>query len=160
MSDENIVRVKLKPDGSVWQIMPDGSLQPYEEEMDWERFHALSDEEIEAAALSDPDNPPLTEEELARMMRVPNVREIREKLGLSLEAFAERFALNPWQVKRWEAREEHTSWEANLYLRVIDTHPEAVDDAIRAYRSPRAIPKEEPKSQPPASMPGKRRKSA
>src|SRR4051812_2122761 len=113
MSDENIVRAKLKADGSVWQVLPDGSLQPFEEHMNWERFDALTDEEVEAAALSDPDNLPLTEEQAARMMRVPNVREIREKLGLSREAFADRFALNSWQVKRWEAREEQTSWETD-----------------------------------------------
>jgi putative transcriptional regulator len=137
--------------------MPDGSLQPYidEGEVDRERFDATTEEEIEAQRLEDLD---LFDDDNA--IRVPNVREIREKLGLSPEAFAERFALNPRQVERWEAREEHTSWEANNYLRVIDTHPEAVVDAIRSYRSPQAIPKEEPKSQPPAPMPGKRRKSA
>jgi DNA-binding transcriptional regulator YiaG len=136
--------------------MSDGSLQPYvEEEADRERFNATTEEEIEAQRLEDLE---LFDDE--HSIRVPNVREIREGLGLSPEAFADRFALNPWQVKRWEAREEHTSWETDLYLRVIDTHPEAVDDAIRAYRSRRAIPKEESKSQPPAPMPGKRRKSA
>src|SRR4051812_24045421 len=106
MSDEHIARAKHKDDRSVSQVLSDGSLQPFEEHMNWERFDALTDEEVEATALSDPDNLPFTEEQAARMMRVPNVREIREKLGLSLEAFAERFALNPWQVKRWEAREE------------------------------------------------------
>jgi hypothetical protein len=30
----------------------------------------MTDEEIEAAARSDPDNPPLTDEELAQMRRV------------------------------------------------------------------------------------------
>jgi putative transcriptional regulator len=158
VSIENTVRIIRKPDGSVWQIMADGSHQPYVEDVEAnrERFNATTEEEIEAQRLEDLD---LFDDDHA--IRVPNVREIRERLGLSPEAFAERFALNPWQVKRWEAREEHTSWETNLYLRVIDTHPEAVDDAIRAYRSPRAVPKkEEPKSQPPAPMPGKRRKSA
>ena len=155
MSIENTVRVIRKPDGTIWQVMQDGTLQPYSEEMDWDGFYALTEDEIEAQRLEDLD---LFDDE--HSIRVPNVREIREKLGLSPEAFADRFALNPWQVKRWEAREEHTSWETDLYLRVIDTHPEAVDDAIRAYRSRRAIPKEESKSQPPAPMPGKRRKNA
>ena len=34
---------------------------------DWERLRNMTEEEIEANALSDPDNPPMTEEELARM---------------------------------------------------------------------------------------------
>ena len=36
---------------------------------DWARLDALTDEEITAAALSDPDNPPLTDEQLARFRR-------------------------------------------------------------------------------------------
>lgn len=119
----------------------------------------MTDEEIEAAALSDPDNPPMTEEELARMMRVPNVQEIRERLGLTPEQFADRFALNPWQVKRWEAHEEFVSWEIGLYLRVIDVHPEAVVDAIRAYRSPSTM-RTPDASQEPKPIPRKKRKSA
>ncbi len=34
------------------------------------RLDAMTEEEIEANALSDPDNPPLTDEELARMRPV------------------------------------------------------------------------------------------
>ena len=37
------------------------------EQVDWAKLDAMTDEEIEAAARSDPDNPPLTDEELARM---------------------------------------------------------------------------------------------
>ena len=159
MSDGNIIRARLKPDGTIWQEMPDGSLQPFESQTDWERFDSMTDEEVEAAALSDPDNPPLTDEELARMMRVPNVQEIRERLGLTVEEFADRFALSPWQVKRWEAREEYVSWEIGLYLRVIDIHPEAVVDAIRVYRSPRAMPSADT-NQEPEPMPRKKRRSA
>lgn len=34
------------------------------------RLDAMTDEEIEQQALDDPDNPPLTDEELAQMRRV------------------------------------------------------------------------------------------
>jgi putative transcriptional regulator len=37
---------------------------------DWNRFDALTDAEVHAAALQDPDAQPLTEERLARMKRV------------------------------------------------------------------------------------------
>ena len=36
-------------------------------QVDWAKLDAMTDEEIEAAALSDPDNPPLTDEDFARM---------------------------------------------------------------------------------------------
>ena len=37
------------------------------EKVDWTQLDAMTDEEIEAAARSDPDNLPLTDEQLARM---------------------------------------------------------------------------------------------
>jgi hypothetical protein len=38
--------------------------------VDWAKIDAMTDDEIEAAARSDPDNPPLTDAELAQMRRV------------------------------------------------------------------------------------------
>jgi hypothetical protein len=38
--------------------------------VDWRRIDAMTDREIDAAARSDPDNPPLTKEQLARMRLV------------------------------------------------------------------------------------------
>jgi hypothetical protein len=37
--------------------------------VDWAKLDAMTDEEIEEAARSDPDNPPLTEDELACLRR-------------------------------------------------------------------------------------------
>lgn len=38
---------------------------------DWERVHNMTEEEIEQNALDDPDNPPLTDEELEQLEPVP-----------------------------------------------------------------------------------------
>jgi hypothetical protein len=38
--------------------------------IDWAKIDGMTDEEIEAAARSDPDNPPLSDEELAQLRRV------------------------------------------------------------------------------------------
>ncbi len=57
---------------------------------DWSALDALTDEEVIARAESDPDNPPLTEEQLKRTRRVLSTRPLRFRLGLSQEAFAER----------------------------------------------------------------------
>ena len=67
MNGSDIVRARRLPDGTVVQVLPDGSTQPFEDRTDWARLEAMTEEEIEANALSDPDNPPLTDEELARM---------------------------------------------------------------------------------------------
>jgi hypothetical protein len=42
--------------------------------VDWAKLDAMTDEEIEAAALSDPDNPPLTDEDFARMRAIVHRR--------------------------------------------------------------------------------------
>jgi len=40
---------------------------------DWERFDKMTEEEVYANALSDPDNPPLTDEQLASAIRLSDI---------------------------------------------------------------------------------------
>ncbi len=51
----------------------------------------MTEEEIYAAALSDPDAQPLTEADLARMKRVSRAKTIRRVLQLTQEEFAARY---------------------------------------------------------------------
>jgi hypothetical protein len=51
-------------------------------EHDWSRFDALTDADVHAAALADPDAQPLTEERLKRMKRVPQIATRRRALAL------------------------------------------------------------------------------
>jgi len=53
-------------------------------EHDWSGFDALTDEEVHARALADPDAQPLTEERLARMRRVPRAWNARPRIVLKL----------------------------------------------------------------------------
>ena len=107
---------------------------PVTDETDWEAFDALTDDEVTAAALTDPDNPPLTETELATMRRVPNVRAIREAQGLSQTAFAERYALPVGVVRDWEQGRYSPPAAAVTLLNVIEHRPGAVDEAIAEAR--------------------------
>lgn len=130
MSERDIVRVIQQDDGTVLQIMPDGSLRPIHSRTDWEALAAMTEEEIEANALSDPDNPPLTDEELARMRRVPNPREIRRRLHLTQEEFSERFRLPLGTIRDWEQGKKTPDSAARVLLRVIEHDPEAVLAAL------------------------------
>jgi putative transcriptional regulator len=47
------------------------------------RLDAMTDTEITAAALSDPNNPPLTKWELARVAAARRFQAVRQALGLS-----------------------------------------------------------------------------
>ena len=58
---------------------------------DWSRLDAMTEADKHAAALSDPDNRPLTEEDMRRMKRTPWAKIIRRALGLSREEFAARY---------------------------------------------------------------------
>jgi putative transcriptional regulator len=58
---------------------------------DWSRADAMTDDEVRAAALKDPDAQPLTKARLARVRPVPRTRTMRRALGLTQEAFAARF---------------------------------------------------------------------
>lgn len=64
----------------------------------------------------------------------PDVRLIRERLGLSQEAFAERFQLSLRTVQEWEQRRRVPEGPARVLLRIIEREPEAADRAL-AHRS-------------------------
>jgi hypothetical protein len=56
MSDNDTIRARRLRDGSVVEVMEDGSTRPLEDRTDWARVNAMAEEEIEANALSDCDN--------------------------------------------------------------------------------------------------------
>lgn len=98
---------------------------------DWERVRTMTDGEVEAAALSDPDAQLLTEEELAQGFRPGHLVAARKRLGLSQAAFAERFHINLRTLQDWEQARRVPDQVARAYLRVIERNPEAVEMALR-----------------------------
>lgn len=88
MSDHDMIRARKLPDGRLVQVLADGSTRPFEKLSNWARVDAMTEEEIEANAASDPDNPPLTAPELERLKPVPNPRTIRRHLRLTQEQFS------------------------------------------------------------------------
>jgi putative transcriptional regulator len=99
---------------------------------DWSRADAMTEEEIHAAALADPDAQPLTPERLAGMRRTPQVRIIRRALGLSQEEFATRFHIPLGTLRDWEQGRKDPDAAARAYLVVIGRNPTAVAEALRA----------------------------
>jgi putative transcriptional regulator len=100
------------------------------DEFDWSRFDALTDEEVLAAALADPDAQPLTAEDLRRMKPVAKTRIIRHRLKLSQEAFSQRFRIPIGTLRDWEQGRRTPSPAAQAYLTVIARDPEAVTRAL------------------------------
>ncbi len=130
MSEKFMMRAKRLPDGTVVQLMSNGSIRPLSDETDWERVRAMTEEEVEAAALSDPDNPPLTDEELRRFKPVPNPKDIRRQLQMTQEQFAESFSLPLGTIRDWEQGAKQPDTAARVLLRVIAKNPQAVLQAL------------------------------
>ncbi len=90
------------------------------------RLDALTDEEITAAALTDPDNPPLTEEELQIFDDVNFLRRVREATGLSQAKFAEAYQINLARLRDLEQGRTRPDSALRAYYRVIEQRPDVV----------------------------------
>jgi putative transcriptional regulator len=132
MSNSTTIVTRRQSDGAVVQVLPDGAMQPLTEKTDWKRLRAMTDEEVEAAALSDPDNPPLTEADMSRMKRVPRVRTMRRALRMTQEEFATRYHIPVGTLRDWEQGRSEPDQPARAYLTVIARDPEGVLRALAA----------------------------
>jgi putative transcriptional regulator len=60
---------------------------------------------------------------------------------LSQDSFGQRFGFSPAAVRDWEQHRRQPEQAARVLLLVIDSHPDAVDDALRrASATPAALP--------------------
>ena len=130
MSDKRTIRARRSTDGTVEEVLPDGSTRRLASGTDWDYLAAMTEAEIEVNALSDPDNPPMTDVELSAMRPVPNPRQIRRRLHMTQEQFATRFHLRIGTVRDWEQGKKAPDSAAKTLLRVIDHNPEAVLQAL------------------------------
>ena len=97
---------------------------------DWSRLDAMTAAEKHAAALSDPDNRPLTEADMKRMKRTPRAKIIRRALGLSQEDFGARYRIPLGTLRDWEQGRAEPDQAARAYRTVIAREPDVVCDAL------------------------------
>jgi putative transcriptional regulator len=98
---------------------------------DRKRRKKASAAEIEARAASDPDNPPLTEQQLNRMVLAREVRLIREKTGLSQSQFAARFHIGLARLRDFEQGRSEPDFVVRVYLRMIREDPGKADRLVK-----------------------------
>ncbi len=104
---------------------------PIGTDTDWAAVAALTGEEVHAAALSDPDAQPLplgSDEEMAKLglVRIPNVKKLRDRLGMTQEAFATAYRIPVGTLRDWEQGRKRPDAPARAYLTVIARNPGAV----------------------------------
>jgi len=117
------------------EVLPDGTTRPFPPDpTDWAGLGKMTEEEINAAALTDPDNPPLTPERAKHLKRVPRVKVMRRALKLTQEEFAARFRIPLGTLRDWEQGKTEPDQAARAYLRVIAHNPKAVLEALGAER--------------------------
>jgi len=66
------------------------------------------------------------------LVEVPDVdvRDVRQKMGLSQAQFATKFGFPPATLRNWEQGRAHPDAPTRVLLAVIAKHPEAVEDVL------------------------------
>ena len=108
--------------------------------VDLKRVRATTDKDIKRWIAEDPDTAP----ELPSGARtravyrpaLPDVRRIREQLGLTQAEFAQRFGLSQRTVEQWEQHRAVPDRPARVLLAVIERDPRAVERVIAGTRIP------------------------
>lgn len=118
MNDENMVRY----------VPPRGGYKVTEE--DRRRFEEMSDEDRTAAALSDPDCPPMSPERLARMKRITVARSARWRSGMTQQAFADTFGFSLGRLRDLEQGRTKPDKATESYLRLIRADAKAVIETL------------------------------
>lgn len=90
----------------------------------------MSDADVMAAAIADPDAQPRSAGQLARMKHTPRAKLIRRALGLTQEEFATRFQIPLGTLRDWEQGASQPDQAARAYLTVIARDPQAVRKAL------------------------------
>lgn len=99
---------------------------------DWARVKAMTEEEINAAALSDPDNPPMTPEELAQLRPTGWPKRLREHLGMTQEEFAAAYRIPVGTLRDWEQSRSWPDAPARALLLAIERDPKRMKKLLAA----------------------------
>lgn len=119
-------------DSTITRYKPGRDPKPVDR-TDWKRLKAMTDTQVEAAAANDPDNLPLSKEQLAKAGRVgPDVRALRSRLGMTQEQFAKTYRLPVGTVRDWEQGRSRPDAPAQALLTVIAREPDAARRALGA----------------------------
>ncbi len=130
MNKETIIVAKRQRDGTVVQVLPDSAVKPLEDKTDWARLRAMTDEEVTAAAMADPDARPMTAEQRRTARRVPQTKTLRRALALTQEEFAVRYHIPLGTLRDWEQGRYEPDQPARAYLAAIAQDPEGVPRAL------------------------------
>jgi putative transcriptional regulator len=137
MSKTRTIKAKKLKDGTVVEVLPSGKTRRFPAgQTDWAAFDAMTDEEVNAAALADPDAQPLTGEQLAQAKRLAPVKRLRMKLHLTQEQFSKRYGIPLTTLRDWEQYRTQPDQASRSYIQAIEAFPDAIAMALDKRRQP------------------------
>lgn len=89
-----------------------------------QRLREMMEDEVPAAALSDPGAQPLNPAQLAAARRSAFARLVGRKLGMGRESFANAYGIPLETLVAWERHEAQASLAELAYLRLIERAPD------------------------------------
>lgn len=119
---------KMRPDGAVVELLPGGGEWAFPETP----MRPMTEAEIHAAAMADPDARPMTQAERKTARRAPRIKTLRRALGLTQEEFSMRYHIPLGTLRDWEQGRREPDQPARAYLKAIAGNPEAVLQALQA----------------------------
>ena len=131
MSKTTII-ARTRADGTVVQVLEDGKEQPFPHTP----MRPMTDAEVHAAAMADPDARPMTDAEWNAARKVPRTKTLRRALGMTQEEFATRFQIPLGTLRDWEQGKAEPDQSARAYLRAIAGDAAAVQRALQAAPHP------------------------
>jgi putative transcriptional regulator len=123
-----ITTAKIRSDGTVVKLLEDGTERPLPKTP----MRPMTEAEIHAAAIADPDARPLTEADFAHRKRLPRVKTMRRALGLSQEEFSARYHIPLGTLRDWEQGRSEPDQTAKAYLWVIARDPDTISRMLGA----------------------------
>lgn len=101
---------------------------------DWRRIDAMSDAAAMRGALADADAQPTSPRNLKRFRRVVRVRDLRRRLRMTQQQFAQTFGFSLGAVRDWEQMRSRPDAGTRALLQVIDFDPDTVKRALEPRR--------------------------
>jgi len=118
-----MTHVRLDADGSVVELLPDGSTRRIAPRTDWARADAATEADIARHAAED--------EAEAMADAAAWARRVRHRLGLSQTDFARHIHVPVATVRNWEQGKRAPTGPARALLRLIDRAPAQALAALR-----------------------------
>lgn len=95
------------------------------------RLTSMSEAQTIEGASSDPENPPVGDDHLQRMVIAREVRRVREGAGLTQPQFAAHYRLGLSRLRDWEQGRFTPDFVALAFLQLIADHPDIATDVVK-----------------------------